>query len=131
MANEKPVRISITLPAALIPLMRKRQKEERYHSLSDYIAGLGTFCAYCRREHKLTGPLFREPQWVIDKVMDQLVKDFDTLPPEERPGGWFEERIEELVTKAKGEGKPKVKTSKKITDLVKRATKKPGEEPAS
>lgn len=124
----KPVRVTISVPPQLLALAKRRQEEERYHSFSDYLSGLMIFCAYCRRPHALTGPLMREPVWVIDKVIAKLVAEFDTLPPDERPGGWFEERVKELVKKAKDEGEPtepkKPRVKKSAEDLVKRATQK-------
>lgn len=124
----KPARITISLPPKLLALAKRRAEEERYHSFSDYINGLVVFCVYARKPHLLTGPLLKEPYWLVEKVVDQLAIDFDTLPPDERPGGWFKERVDELVAKAKAEGEPtepkKPRVKKSAEDLIKRATKK-------
>lgn len=100
MSKFLPVRKTVNVPHDLWPLIERRIDEEKYHSISDYFIGLAIFDAFCRRKHKLTGELLREPQKVIDKVIEQLVRDFDD-PAVKRPGGWFEARIDELVAQEK------------------------------
>ncbi len=90
----KPVRLTANLPAEVEPLVERRIKEEKYHSVSAYIVGLILFDLYARRPHLLTSSLMSEPQWVRDQVIAELVRDFDDP---EKARGWFEIRIEELM----------------------------------
>jgi len=53
----------------------------------------------------LTGTLMREPQWLRDQVIAELVRDFDD--PGSKPGGWFEHRIEELIEQQRSDGEKK------------------------
>ena len=49
-----------------------------------------------------------------DKVIEQLVQNFDKPDfDHKRPGGWFEERIKELVDEEKKKGPPAEEKKKK------------------
>lgn len=98
----KTIRITINIPGEAEELLEKRVKEERYPSLSAYFNGLFLFDLYARRPHLLTASLMREPQWVRDQVVSELVRDFDK--EETHPKGWFEIRIEELIAERKAKG---------------------------
>lgn len=91
----KPFRVTANLPGEIQELVDRRVKEERYPSVSAYLVGLVLFDLYARRPHLLTGSLMREPQWLRDQIIAELVRDFDSA--EAKPGGWFEHRIEELL----------------------------------
>jgi len=91
----KPFRVTTNIPGELQELVDRRVREERYPSISAYLVGLVLFDLYARKPHLLTGSLMREPQWLRDQVIAELVRDFDD--PESKPGGWFEHRIEELI----------------------------------
>jgi hypothetical protein len=95
----KPFRVTTNIPGELQELVDRRVKEERYPSISAYLVGLVLFDLYARRPHLLTGTLMREPQWLRDQVIAELVRDFDD--PESKPGGWFEHRVEELIEQGK------------------------------
>lgn len=95
----KPTRITANVPAELKDLIERRIKTEKYPSVSAYIVGLILFDLYCRRPHLMTGPLMRQPQFVRDEVIEQLVKDFEEG---NRPGGWFEHRVQELIDRRIG-----------------------------
>jgi hypothetical protein len=101
----KSQKLTISIPAELAPLMARRQKEEHYHSRSAYITGLIIWDCYFRHEHKLTGALMQEPQWVRDEVLAELVADFEKLPEDKRHGGWIEKRIISLLKKKRNQGK--------------------------
>lgn len=98
----KPFRVTANLPGEIEELVSTRVHEEKYPSTSAYIAGLVLFDIYCRRKHLLTGELMREPQWLRDQIISEIVRDFDSK--EKRPGGWFEHRIQELITQRKESG---------------------------
>ncbi len=70
-------------------------RELRYPSTSAYIVGLILFDLHSRRPHQLTAELMREPQWARDQVIAEIVAAF--LAGEQKPGGWFEHRVEEIV----------------------------------
>ena len=91
----KPVRITVNLPAEIADLVKRRVREEKYPSDSAYFVGLALFDLYARRPHLLTGELMREPQWLRDQIIAELVRDFDK--PEKQTGGWFERMIEKLI----------------------------------
>lgn len=91
----KPVRITVNLPAEIADLVKRRVREEKYPSDSAYFVGLALFDLYARRPHLLTGELMREPQWLRDQVIAELVRDFDAEA--KRPGGWFEKMIDRLI----------------------------------
>jgi Arc/MetJ-type ribon-helix-helix transcriptional regulator len=99
----KPFRVTTNIPGELQELVDRRVREERYPSISAYLVGLVLFDLYARKPHLLTGSLMREPQWLRDKVIAELVRDFDD--PETKPGGWFEHRLEELIAQKQREGK--------------------------
>lgn len=91
----KPFRVTANLPGEIQALVERRVRDEKYPSHSAYLVGLVLFDLHCRRPHLLTGTLMREPQWIRDTVIAELVRDFDD--PTTRPGGWLEHRIAELV----------------------------------
>lgn len=95
----KPLRFTIRLPAEIVPLIDKRVKEELYHSMTAYFVGLAIWDCYFRNAHKLTGALMKEPHWIIDEVIAELVADFDKIPEDKRHGGWIEKRILALLKK--------------------------------
>ena len=99
----KPFRVTANLPGEIEELFKRRVRDEKYPSESAYLVGLVLFDLHCRRPHLLTGVLMREPQWIRDKVIEELVRDFDD--PATRPGGWLEHRIEELVQQQKNKEK--------------------------
>jgi hypothetical protein len=103
----KTFRLTGHLPGEIQELVSRRIKDLRYPTDSAYVNGLVLFDLFCKRDHRLTAPLMREPQWVRDKVIEQLVQDFDKPDIDlKRPGGWFEERIQELVEEEKRKGPP-------------------------
>jgi hypothetical protein len=95
----KSVRATANIPGELQPLIDRRMRDEKYPSLSAYIVGLILFDLYARRKHLMTAELMRQPQWVRDQIIQELVENFDK--PDTRPGSWFEHRIEELVAQNK------------------------------
>jgi Arc/MetJ-type ribon-helix-helix transcriptional regulator len=98
----KPFRVTANLPGEIQELVDRRVKEEKYPSVSAYVVGLVLFDLHVRRRHLLTGELMREPQWLRDQVIAELVRDFDKL--EGKPGSWFEHRIEELLQQRRAAG---------------------------
>lgn len=101
-------RFTVNVPHVLVAKMLERKNKERYSSDSNYLLGLIAFDVLCQREHRLTGPLMREPRHIQDKVFEQLAKDFPDKGFEEwirrkNAAGWFESRVAELVAQAKQE----------------------------
>jgi hypothetical protein len=92
----KTTKKSVYVPDALLPIAAKQQQKERYDSFSSYVVGLIIFDVYCKREHQMTGPLMREPDYIRNPVIEQLCAEYDTAPQRH---GWFAKRIEELVAK--------------------------------
>lgn len=95
----KPIRVTANVPAELGSLIEKRVRSEKYPSTSAYIVGLILFDLYARRPHLMTAPLMRQPQWLRDEVIEQLAKDYEEG---NKPGGWFEHRIEDLIAARNG-----------------------------
>lgn len=102
---QKTVRLVGYIPGEVQSLVKRRIKEEKYTSESAYVNGLVIFDLMCRRKHKVTAELMRQPQWVRDEVIAQLVRDYDK-PDADRPGGWFDRQIEERVAEALKKGPP-------------------------
>jgi hypothetical protein len=100
MSALKPRRVTVTVPAELAPLIRQRMKEERYGSESKFFLGLLLFDLSSRCKHWLTSQLMSEPEEVRDKVIAEIVKDFDELP--RRDGGWFRARVKEIIAEHHG-----------------------------
>lgn len=96
----KSVRITVNVPGEISELIERRMKEEKYPSISAFFVGLALYDLYARKPHLLTGSLMREPQYIRDAVIAELVRDFDNA--EKKPGSWFEHRIEELIAQRKG-----------------------------
>jgi Arc/MetJ-type ribon-helix-helix transcriptional regulator len=97
----KSVRITVNVPGEISELIERRMKEEKYPSISAFFVGLALYDLYARKPHLLTGALMREPQYIRDEVIAELVRDFDNA--EKKPGSWFEHRIEELIAQRKSE----------------------------
>jgi hypothetical protein len=97
-----PYRFTVTVPAALMPLVRVRVKELRYKSLSAYVSGLIIFDLKRRTPtekgvpHHKTAPLMREPDWIRKAVFTQLAEDFGN--PDRRWPHGIEGRIDELIS---------------------------------
>lgn len=91
----KAARVTANLPGEITELVERRVREEKYPSTSAYLVGLVLFDLYAKRPHLLTACLMREPQWVRDQVIAEVVRDFDN--PAAHAPGWFEHRIEELI----------------------------------
>lgn len=106
--NKEPLlkreRMTANVPGALAALLPERIKHLGYHSKSDYIVGLIIFDIYCKQDHVLTAPLLKEPQWVVDAAISEIVKEFHLK--DSKPRGWFAHRLQELVDEAKKKGDP-------------------------
>lgn len=101
------------MPGELKPMFKTRSKEERL-SDSAYARSCIFFDILCRRPHKVTGPLMREPQWIQDAVVAEIVKDYDKPGTpllrslraiqdgkEHEDTTWLGARLKELVEDAK------------------------------
>jgi hypothetical protein len=75
----------------LIPLWDKRVEEEGYGSRSEYFFSAGLFDLTCRRKHKMTPWLLKQPLDVQEKHVRTIINDFDK--PKEI-AGWIDHRIE-------------------------------------
>jgi hypothetical protein len=102
----KAFRPTANFPGEAREAIEARMKQERYDSFSEYMLALVLFDIYCNRPHLFTGPLMREPAYIREAVIMELLNDFKAGATEQKkPGGWFERRIQELVEQAKLKGK--------------------------
>src|SRR4051812_48824299 len=76
----KEFRVSVNVPEELKPLVKQRVKEEGYPSDSAYFVGLLLFDLISRYQHKLTSQMMNEPAEILDKIVDEIVRDFDNAP---------------------------------------------------
>lgn len=98
----KPIRVTANLPGEVEAAVIERIREEKYPSVSAYIVGLVLFDLYSRRPHLMTSTLMREPQWLRDQAIAELVEAFHNGG---KGGlGWFEKRIDELIEERKAKG---------------------------
>ena len=99
MEEFKPHKQSVSIPANLWEVLDQRWIEEKYPSFTAYLLGLAVFDLYCRRPHKLTAELMRQPEYIRSIAIRDII---DAYKRKEDPkGGWFEIRIKELVDQAK------------------------------
>lgn len=91
----KPKRVSVNVPASMEKALEERYKELHYPSLSAYFVGLAVFDLHCKRPHTMTATLMREPDYIRDTIIAEIVKEFESK--ETKPGGWFEHRLKELI----------------------------------
>lgn len=101
MPLHKPEKATIRYPAELKPLIKKRMAEEHYRSESAYFNGLLLFDLTARCKHWLTAQIVNEPPEILDKVVAEIVRDFNHLP--RRDGGWFRGRVKELIAERENE----------------------------
>lgn len=80
----KRSRITANLPGRLEEIVRRQAKTERYPSQSDYGIGLVLWDVYSRQPHALTGPLLREPAWMVSSFVEDLLDELGEPP---RPPG--------------------------------------------
>lgn len=96
----KPIRISVTVPAELEPLIAARIGEEHYHSKSAFMLGLLLFDLGSRCKHWLTSDLLSGPQEMLDKAVVELLREFPNLP--RRDGGWFRGMVKAIMDEHHG-----------------------------
>lgn len=108
MPHLKPVRLTINVPAQLIPLVKQRMTEEHYHSGSAYFVGLLIFDLVARSRHAITSSVMSDPPELQEKVYDEVVRDFNNTARTD--SGWFRHRVEEARRK---ESRDKRKRKKK------------------
>lgn len=77
----KPFRLTANIPRTLEPLIKRRMHDERYRSESMLVLGLIINDLLTKHPHRLTGPLLREPHWVVETFVQKLAEDFDSKPP--------------------------------------------------
>jgi len=107
----KAIRHTVNIPGEIFPLLKTRMEEEHYPDLSKYFVGLALFDIYARRRHWLTARIMSEPVWIRDKIIQELVADFDK--GELKPGGWFDIRVEELMRERAANPESAAKPKKK------------------
>jgi hypothetical protein len=98
----KPWRPSANIPGELRAVIEKRILEQKYDGVAEYLLALIVFDLWAGRDHKLTGPLMREPSYIREAVLLEIIADLakgDT--GEKKPGGWFDKRLAELVEEAR------------------------------
>lgn len=96
----KPWRVSVNVPRALQLPVKKRVRQERYRSESAYLVGLVIKDLLARQAHRITGPLLREPVYILDEFIDRLAVELDRDEPNplNMKASWLEGRIEEMLT---------------------------------
>lgn len=107
MSHLKPVRITVNIPAQLIPLVKTRMTEEHYHSASAYLVGLLLFDLVARSRHAITSTVMSDPPELQEKVFDEIVRDFNNT--NRTDSGWFRHRVEEARRKESREKKKRKK----------------------
>lgn len=96
----KTFRVTVNVPDELEPLIRQRVLEEHYRGASAYFMGLLLFDLASRCRHKLTSQMMAEPPAMLDRVVQEIVREFDGL--ERGTGEWLRIRLEELLDERKG-----------------------------
>lgn len=102
----KTFRVTVNVPDELEPLIEKRVTEEHYKGKSAYFMGLLLFDLSSRCRHKLTSQMMAEPPAMLDRVVKEIVREFDGI--ERGTGDWLRIRLEELLAERAPE-KPKGK----------------------
>lgn len=95
----KRVPFTVQVPGELVDLMNKRVAEEHYASVSAYFVGLLLFDLSSRCRHWLTSQVMSEPPEILDKVVEEIIRDFPKQP--RRGGGWFRGRVKEIIDQQK------------------------------
>lgn len=96
----KEFRVTVNVPEELKPLVKQRVREEHYPSDSAYFTGLLLFDLISRYRHKLTSQMMNEPPEMLDKIVAEIVRDFDKTP--RKTGDWLRIRLEELIKESEG-----------------------------
>lgn len=91
----KEFRVTVNVPDDLEPLLKQRVREEHYSGNSAYFLGLLLFDLVSRCRHKLTSQMLNEPPEMLDKIVVEIVRDFDKTP--RNTGDWLRIRIEEMI----------------------------------
>lgn len=91
----KSVHTNVYVPGELHPILQRRATEEGYKSLSSYFVSLAVYDVLVRRPHRVTRTFMEQSLEARDAIIQQIVKDFEAAP--NRPGSYFESRLEELV----------------------------------
>lgn len=97
----KTYRVTVNVPDELEPLIAQRVTEEHYRGTSAYFMGLLLFDLASRCRHKLTSQMMAESPAMLDKVVAEIVRDFDQR--ERGTGDWLRIRLEELLAEQKPE----------------------------
>src|SRR5262245_45344336 len=88
--NLKPWRPSANIPGEMREIIEERVAQLRYEGVAEYILSVIVYDLYCGREHLLTGPLMREPKYIREAVLLELLEDVKNGATEaKKPGGWF------------------------------------------
>lgn len=100
----KDFRVTVNVPDVLKPLVKQRVQEEHYSSDSAYFVGLLLFDLISRYRHKLTAQMMNEPPAMLDRIVTEIVRDFDKTP--RKTGDWLRIRLEELIKERQQEDPP-------------------------
>jgi Arc/MetJ-type ribon-helix-helix transcriptional regulator len=93
--NLKSYKFSVTIPGEMRELADAKWKKEKYTGMSEYVQALILFDLCSDREHTVTGPLMREPQWSRDAIITALL---DEAKAGRKVSGWFDRIVEDRVT---------------------------------
>lgn len=88
-------RITVNLPGHLNNVMQRRWKAAHYTGQSEYVLGLMLWDIYSRQPHEHTGPLMREPRWMVSGFVYVLLKELGE--PEPPPGDIMPHRFNVCV----------------------------------
>lgn len=109
----------LNTPTALDDAIEQRVKELGYESFSDYVNGLIVYDLYTRKPHYLTGEISKLSRTEIDKLHDDLARDF--AAGETIGGSWFEARHRKAVEDlAAGKEVPMSQTARKILEKIRK-----------
>jgi hypothetical protein len=92
--NLKSYKFSATIPGELREVAETKWRKEKYTGWSEYVQALILYDVCSDREHKVTGPLMREPQWSKEAIIMELLAEAQAG---HKLGGWFDRIIEERV----------------------------------
>lgn len=77
--------VTANLPGFLKPVIERQWKAEHYAGKSEYAVGLILWDIYSRQPHATTGTLMRQPSWMVDSFVRDLMAELGEppLPPNE------------------------------------------------
>lgn len=73
---------SLKVHPGLLPLIEQRYSDEHLNGFTAYTTSLMVFDLSTRYHHSLTAQIVNDPPYVLDNVVEEIVRDFPALPVE-------------------------------------------------